>query len=317
MSRNFPPVGNWELVRDYEIVCAVVADRKTTVAAQRLGMSQSAVSRAIAAIEKRRGKTLFHRESGRLLPTAEALDLYREGSAALSTLATLAGRRGEDRTERLVVTAPPTLLQYFLVATVSDFARLHPNVTVSLAIAGIENLAGVVAEGQAAVGLADAAVMHSGIATELLLDTDVVCVMPVGHHLAAKPWIGPYDLDDEDYITINRKHSLRSSLDRVFSEAGVRPHTVVETDVAMAAVEMVRSGLGVSVLNPFPIVRDRMDGLVVRPFSPTLSIRTNIMLPANAPLPVATRRFVDFLKERSRAALAAMLANIASGPDTR
>lgn len=310
VSRSFPPVGNWELVRDYEIICAVVAERKTTLAAQRLGMSQSAVSRAIAAIEKRHGKTLFHRESGRLQPTAEALDLYREGSAALTALAALTGKHVEERTERLVVTAPPTLLQCFMVQVVAEFAPRHPNVTVSLAVAGVEDVTGVIADGRAALVVTDATFMHSGVVAEVLVDTDVVCVMPTGHHLAAKPWIGPNDLDDEAYITINRKHSLRSALDRVFDESGIRPRTVVETDVAMAAVEMVRSGLGVSVLNPFPILLDRRDGVVVRPFLPTVSIRTNVMLPANAPLPVTTRRFVDFLKERSRVALSSLAADM-------
>ncbi|MBS7538222.1 LysR family transcriptional regulator [Ancylobacter lacus] len=293
-------LGKWSRLRDLEIICAIVAERKTTTAAQRLGMSQPGVSRAIAAIEKRHGKVLFHREGGRLQPTAEALVLHRLGSAAFSALAALDGSLAEPVAEHIVVSALPTMCHCFLVGAVADFLEFHPQVSISLYMADAEDPAGSIAEGRVDVGVSDSVFLHSGVSAEPLLQTSAVCVMPSDHHLAAKPWIGPDDLDDERFVATSHRHSQRAALDRIFSDSGVMPKTTVEIDTVMDTVEMIRRGFGVSILNPFPIARFDVTGLELKPFRPEFLFQTNVMLSANRPMSVSVRRFVDFLKDRCR-----------------
>ena len=62
-------------LREFESLRAVVTTGTTIGAAKRLGISQSAVSRSLAQLEARVGRSLFVRQSGRIEPTAEALRL--------------------------------------------------------------------------------------------------------------------------------------------------------------------------------------------------------------------------------------------------
>ena len=77
-------------VRELEVLHAVITTRKTTAAAQRLGGSQPAVSRAIGALEARLGRELFIRDGGRLVPTADAFALDAEAAPIFSALERLA-----------------------------------------------------------------------------------------------------------------------------------------------------------------------------------------------------------------------------------
>lgn len=70
--------GGWATLRDLEIIQTVIDAGSVTAAAERLGVSQPAVSRALNQIEARCGRPLFHRENNRLIPCADALLLYEE-----------------------------------------------------------------------------------------------------------------------------------------------------------------------------------------------------------------------------------------------
>lgn len=299
--------GSWSVLRDIEVICAVIVERKTTGAARRLGISQPAVSRAIAKIEARLGKTLFHREAGRLVPTADALQLYERSSHIFAALADLKTPAPDTVQERLVILAPPTITHLFLGREVATFAALHPEILPSFDIVLLPELPGAIAEGRGHLGLLDGSFMHSGVFVEPFLDTEAVCFLPEAHPLAAKDKITPADLDGVNYVAINRRYALSAMLERIFVEHRVSPRIVIETDVAMQAADFVRAGLGVTILNPFPLLLGDRTGLAIRPFEPALPFRTSLVLPGNVPLSAAARKFIDFLKER-RAATTAPIA---------
>jgi DNA-binding transcriptional LysR family regulator len=291
-------VGSWTLMRDIEVICAVVMERKTTGAALRLGVSQPAVSRAVANIEKRLGKSLFHREAGRLVPTADALLLYERGCKIFETLGEIAHPLSNEPSRGLTILAPPTIANLYLASEVASFAAQQPQTTVSVDIALSYELPNAISEGRGALGVMDSAVLHSGVATDLLLTTSAVCFLPEGHPLASKRVIHAADLDGEAYIAVHRRHSLRARLDRVFADAQVTPRIVAESDLASLACDFVARGLGVSVLNPFPLLLHRRTGFVIRKFAPQVDFPINLVFSANEPLPAPGRRFVDVLKSK-------------------
>ena len=297
-KRSSDWTGSWSILRDIEVICAVIVERKTTGAAQRLGISQPAVSRAIAKIEARLGKKLFHREAGRLVPTADALQLYERSNHIFAALADLKSLPSDGVQEQLVILAPPTMTHLFLGREVASFAVKHPNIIPSFDIVMSQALPGAIAEGRGHLALFDASFMHSGVVVEPFLDTQAVCFLPEAHPLAARDRITPADLDGVDYVAINRRYAFSAMLERIFAEHRAQPRVVIETDVAMLATDFVRAGLGVTVLNPFPLLLGDRTGLAIRPFVPAFPFRTSLLLPANEPLSAAARKFIDFLKER-------------------
>ena len=99
---------NWHSVREYQALRATISGGSTTSAARRLGLTQSAISRSISSLETRLGKTLFQRESGRLRPTDEAIQLNARLDDLFVALDQIDGEN-DQRQETLKLIAPPTL----------------------------------------------------------------------------------------------------------------------------------------------------------------------------------------------------------------
>jgi len=283
-----------------EVVCAVVAERKTSGAAQRLGISQPAVSRAITKIEQKLGRPLFQREAKRLVPTADALAIYQRSAAIFEALDEFEALSRTREHGQLHIVAPPTMSRFFLQREAAAFAKVHPEILISFDIVSLQELASFVAEQRGDLGILDTNVLHPGVEFESLIETSAACFLPAQHPLARKKEIKAEDLDGVEYVSITRRHALRGTLDRVFSDAGVKPRSVIETHAAVSALDFVGEGLGVSVLNPFPLVLDLAKRVIARPFVPHIAFKTSFVLPRNTPHAPSVRRFIDFVKGRQR-----------------
>lgn len=143
-------------------VFVFVAERlHVTRAAEALGLTQSAASAAIAALEARHGVRLFDRvgrgivltEAGRMfVPEARAVLL--RARAAEQALIDLSGlRRGE-----LSLAASQTISSYWLPPLIAGFAEAHPAIELTVNAGNTAEVARWVAEGAAELGFVEGAV---------------------------------------------------------------------------------------------------------------------------------------------------------------
>lgn len=299
MSRPDADAGPRPTLRELEALRAMVETGKTTAAAHLLGVSQPAVSRALAQLEQRTGRRLFRRDSGRLVPTAAALALNEEIEPILAALARLdrypwTGREGAA----LRVAAPPTIAHRFLASLIAGFLKEEPAARLHLEIGTTLDVAAQVADGKADIGLTDTPIVHAGLAREPFRRAIAHCAMPARHRLAKLTAISPRDLDDQPFVALTRRFSARAVYERLFMDAGVRPRILVETATSASAVELVREGIGVALVNPFPLALRADAGIVYRPFRPEVGYETAFLLPAQSPIAPLARRFIDFVRAR-------------------
>lgn len=284
-------------VRELEVLHAVITTRKTTAAAQRLGVSQPAVSRAIGALEARLGRALFVRDGGRLVPTADAFALDAEAApifAALERLAEWPNTPSAGSVLRIL--APPTIAHTFLAPLIVRFMRVEPDVRIRLEVGRSDDTVNAVADGTADLGVLDIAAHHFGVRAEAFRQSVAHVMMPADHPLAALETVSPGDIGDTPLVQVTRRFSARARLERAFSDAGVEPRTVLEAGTVQFLTEMVRAGIGVAVVNPFPIAYVTGRSIVFRPFTPQIEHESSFVFPAvGGNLPVA-RRFVDFVR---------------------
>ncbi|RPH46895.1 MAG: LysR family transcriptional regulator [Burkholderiales bacterium] len=100
-----------------------------TLAAQELGLTQSAVSRQIKGLETQLGRTLFRRGVRSLQLTEAGERLLRDVQSALREIdRTVADLRGQRRRRRLALTTAASLASLVLVPRLPEFSRLHPGV---------------------------------------------------------------------------------------------------------------------------------------------------------------------------------------------
>ncbi len=290
--------GRRPTLRELEVLRTLIRYGKATAAAKKLGISQPAVSRAIHQLEQRTGLTLFRREGGRLLPTAEALALHQESEPIFLTFERLerVRWRPEDASPVLRVAAPPTLAHWFLHRHLAEFSRSEPETRIYVEIGSGPEVVTMMANGNMDLGIVDSGPDHAGVRYLAFRSSDAHAIVPSGSPLADHPFLSPQDLHDQPFIALARRFPSRTQLERLFLGAGVEPRILIEVSTAVAAYEFVRAGIGMTIINPFPMsLREDPDVRFI-PFRPNIAYETSFVLPSMMPPSAVARRFIDFVR---------------------
>ena len=288
---------NRHRIREFEALRAVITTGTTIGAARRLGVSQPAVSRSLSQLEGRIGHVLFTRSSGRIEPTAEALRMNATLDPLFEALARIDGAdwvQSDDEPLRLAV--PSSLAHHFVISRLASFLNHDHTRRVQMAIQTTEQIVGGVADLRFDIGLTSAMIQRAGVKLVPWRRAQVACVMTDDHPLADRMIIRPIDLDGVSMVGFVRRMGTRALTDQIFARAGVRPRIVVETATNMSAVDLVRQGVGVTLVNPFPLFATPQDGLQARPFDADITYQTSFVLSAERPPTALARSFMRHIK---------------------
>lgn len=185
--------------RELRYFVAIAEELHFGRAAQRLGIAQPPLSRAIRQLERRMGVALLTRGSRGVALTGSGEVLLHEGRKALEAVAAAARRAqraGED--PRLVLVMKAGADGGLLPDILSGYGAEPGAMRVEVVVCGIGEQAPLLRQGRADVGL-----LHpphddtSGFDTEELLIQGQVAVLPAGHPLAGRPAILLDDLRGE------------------------------------------------------------------------------------------------------------------------
>ena len=232
-------------------------------AAQALGVSEPAVSAAVAALRADLGDPLFRRTGtgialtpgGRALAT-RARELVRLAERTRREVATATS------TGRLRVLATAACAEHVAGAVVTAFARRATRVPVDLAVGSAASTATALAEDLADVVLGARPVVSPGQPVESVpfLRFQRVVVVGSGHPLVSRTWLQPEDLAGARWVTGPGGFDVGSSEERW---AG-RPGRAEEYDSEAAALRAVRTGGGVLLALAHTVRDDVRRGTLVR-----------------------------------------------------
>ncbi|MFJ8795899.1 LysR family transcriptional regulator [Streptomyces sp. NPDC102462] len=244
-------------LRQMEVVVAVAEEGGFSAAARRLHVVQSAVSGTVRALERELGAQLFHRTTHRVsltsageafLPAARvALRAAEEARAAVDLA------QGELRGE--ITVGVMQGLYAGLAPALARFHREHPQVTVRLRQTPADRIPQALRDG--ALDLAVAALDMSrlrGLTTRSLAREEMV--------LVTAPGTGPGAAETERAVTTLAEAArlplvdfppdwaIRHAVDRAFRSASLERTTTFEVNDLMAAADLIRHGLGVTIMPP-------------------------------------------------------------------
>ncbi|MEQ8709047.1 MAG: LysR family transcriptional regulator [Rhodospirillales bacterium] len=289
-------VGSKPTIRELEILQAMIRTGRTVTAAQTLGLSQPAVSRALAMLEGKIGRRLFSRDGNRLIPTAEALSIDSAASSILDALEHLGRPGGPVATGLpLRIAVSPTIAQFYLPVMMAGFCARYEDVRLEVEIARGTDVLSLVADRRADLGIVDAPPAHPAITAITLRECQAHVIMPQDHRLAGVSRLSPAQLAREPMVALVRRFASRTDFDQAFHRARVIQTIVAEVSTIAFAVELVRVGVGIALLNPFPLSLGGLDGLVAVPFDPQVHYRTSVLMPAAGTRNLIARQFVDHL----------------------
>ncbi len=206
------------------IFVAVAEREHMTRAADALGLTQSAVSAAIAALEASYATPLFHRVGRRIELTdggrmflGEARGVLARARAAELALAELGGlRRGT-----LSVHASQTIASYWLPGRLVAFRRTYPEVAVRMAIGNTAEVAHAVLEGTAELGFVEGTVDVAALAVEPVGQDRLVLVVAPRHPWAGGDRLAPEALPNSAWVLREVGSGTRSAFEAALAALGL------------------------------------------------------------------------------------------------
>jgi DNA-binding transcriptional LysR family regulator len=286
-------------LRHLEAFRAVVLATSITGAASRLRISQPAVSRRIADLERRIGFDLFKRTHRRVCITPEGQTLYREVEKSFIGIEKIALRAIEIRDFRagyLRIAGPPALSLGVLPPVIRAFRESYPDVLVAVQTESSQRVSELVSTQQCDIGLVAEPFADPGVVVEPCFSFPCVCLLPANHKLARKKVIAPCDLQDEVFISLGIS-DLRAGIDSVFQANNVRRVLSIETPMSVTAMSLVTQGLGVSIIDPFTASAISSTTIVVKPFLPVVYYEFSVLFPSDQPRSRMTTAFVALLHD--------------------
>jgi DNA-binding transcriptional LysR family regulator len=247
------------------------AERGTmTAAAQVLHVSQSAVSLAIADLERQLGVQLLLRHKAKGLTLTEAgRGLLPEAIALLSRTDELqAGMHdlGHSPTGRLVIGCFTTIAPFVLPELLEEFQEAYREVTLDFVEGSQVLLHELLLESRCELAVLYDIDIQPGIDYDVLYATKPHVLLPPRHPLARLDSVRLADLAEHDMIMLDVPPSF-NYFSQVLAAAGIKPRIRHRT----VSFEMVRSlvarGVGYSLLIQQPTVDLSYEGrdLVIRP----------------------------------------------------
>jgi DNA-binding transcriptional LysR family regulator len=283
------PGGLMSTLLQLKAFVAVVDQGGFTAASRRLGLSQPAVSRAVAALERElRVPLLVRHRDGVVLTEAGSLALAhaREAVRHLTLMGTEVAALSGEISGTLSLASLPSVTGTLVAPNLQTFTQRHPGVTVRLLEGSEQEVRDWLDQGAAEAGVVSLPI--KGLAAAVLGNQDMVAVVPAGNRLA--------DWAEVTYAELAKEPFIRSTggCTEVFMPVARR--VGVEFDVAFearemsAVLEIVRAGLGVSIL-PSVGMPELPDGVVTRPLTPKTVRRLGIAVSASASR--AARAFLE------------------------
>lgn len=268
--------------RQIEVFRAVMRAGQVTQAATWLHTSQPTVSRELSRLEQVLGIQLFERVRGRLVPTPRALALLEEvelSYVGLDRIAAAAMALREAPLGRLQIASLPAFTQVLLPRALALLFKAHPQAHAVVTPMESPALEAALTEQRFDIGLTER--REAPVACELqrLMEADEVAVLPAGHALLARGRLSPKHFEGQAFISLAPTDPYRQQIDAVFNRAGVQRRLLLDTSSALSACEMVRQGLGVTILNPITARSLQADDLHVRPLTVSIPFHLAAAMP--------------------------------------
>jgi LysR family transcriptional regulator, low CO2-responsive transcriptional regulator len=292
--------------RQLAAFCAVVERRSFSQAAERLGVTQPAVSLQIRSLEQRLGRQLLDRSGRRVEPTEAGLRLYASAQRLLQAEEQLLEELDSDDdgavTGNLELGASTGPGGTVVPVILCEFQERRQGVHVRLSVSDTQTVVAQVAERELELGIVGAGRRHRGVTFEPFFRDEVVLALPATHPFAGKT-ITLEQLKREPLIVMQDGAGVRQVLEDELRKSGARLRDL-DVRLELGLQESVRSavlaGHGVTFISRLAIESDVAAGLLatarVRGLDP---VREIFLARASGRSETrAARAFVAFARER-------------------
>ena len=290
---------------------AVARERSFRRAAEQLGLSPSALSRAIRSLEERLGSRVLNRTTRSVAPTQAGEALFNRLRSAIDEMDDAVREAATHQVwpKGLVrLNMPHVAARLVIAPALAEFSKIYPDIRLDLVLD--DAITDIVAEGFDAGIRSGELVQRDMVAVRLTPDLRMAVVGSPAYFRVHPPPLVPDDLRHHSCLTYRWHRTgalLRWSFEGPTGRVDVAVDSVITANDTDFLLTAALEGSGLAFL-PEGLVADHVlrGGLIrvledwCRPFS-----GFHLYYPARPYMPAALRAFVDFIKgpEKSRATL--------------
>ena len=241
--------------RQLAAFCEVVERKSFSEAAERLGVTQPAVSLQIRALEERLGRRLLDRSGRRVEPTEAGLVLYRSAQRMLQAERQLLDEFAREETGELhgtlAIGASTGPGAHVVPLLLCEFQRAHPALTVSLSVSDTQAVIEDVAERELELGIVGALRRHRSLEFEPLARDEIVLAVPPRHPFAGRE-VSLAELRAETHIVMQEGAGVRQVIEDELRRAGLRLRELdarLELGLQESVKSAVAAGYGVAFIS--------------------------------------------------------------------
>lgn len=239
--------------RDLRLVLALAGARTTAAAAERLHLTQPAVSRALLGVEGRLGVRLFERTTRGLEPTAAGRLLLDGAAPLLTELHALESRLRTPQAapEPLRLVCECYTAYHWMPSALAAMQAGLPGVELRIAIDSTRDPIAALQAGDIDVALVSEAPTPRSrqLVDKPLFADEVVFVMSARHRLAARAWLQRDDLVGETLLTSRAPTRDMAWFHKPLRAPRAAPLQYQVLPLTEAVVDFARAGMGIAVLS--------------------------------------------------------------------
>jgi len=251
-------------LRQLEVFLAVASQESVSRAAESLAMSQSAVSGALADLERQFDIQLFERLGKRLQLSglgrslrAQAEALHQQAQEFESQLA------NHDAVGRLRVGATLSIGNYLLVPEIAHFMREHPSARVTLDVANTAEIARRVLNFEIDIGLVEGELQEPELEVSRWRPDELLVFCAKDHPLAQHGVLTDQDLIDTPWIVRERGSGTRQAFERAMHGILSDLQIVLELQHTEAIKGAVKAGLGLGCVSRVALEDELAHGTLI------------------------------------------------------
>jgi len=260
------------------------------------------VSLQLQQLEKTFGLRLFDRTTRELAITDAGLQAV---AAAEQILAATEGLTNQMRNlndvnvGKLSMAVSAGFASTFMPPILREFRQSHPAVEVVLydgpAALLVEKL--LTTDAEFAIGSVQGEMPD--VTIERILKGRISAIGPVGGPFAAKRQISWDDLAATQTVTMHQANMVRASIDTALARYGKKFTPTFEVSLFNTALSMTASGVGVTILPDYLLVREQFPNLIARPLvGPAIDYQMALVRKIGRSLSPAAAKFVSLVRAR-------------------
>lgn len=279
---------------------AVLESNSITGAADKIGLTQSGVSRLITSLEQELDFPLFNRIKGRIQVTSRGESFFQEIEPLLSgidQIPNLARQVKQHQYSRLRIITLNSLAHSLVPMALNKFCQKHPHANVSITIKSRTELLHWERGEHFDVALASLPFEQRVFRKKSFITFPAVVALSATHRFNKKEKIHIKDLHNENLISLEPTGIFQTSIRKKLQDNNIEPIFKIQTTSMLQSAQMVENNIGIAIIDPFigHIIKSKK--VVIKPLNPFINFDYAYIWPEGRDLSALSEEFLLVLKK--------------------